>query len=242
MDLRALGLGFMFAVGALLATIVLAVPIFLRSLVRGARAFHPHGTVCHAEVTALDAVIGPRLAGRARVRLSGVAGGENAERPGVLGIAIQLGADQDLALATFEAFLKTSEGRRTTDVADYLGNQFASVAPWRVRGLGVIWFRLIPHPDAAVAKTGTRVERLDADVAAGRARFLLEAREAPGRDGPLLSRLAELRLIERMTDDDATFRMSMLRTGRGLIPTGFRNGIRAIVYPVSQLARRLRGG
>ena len=34
----------------------------------------------------------------------------------------------------------------------------------------------------------------------------------------------------------------MFRTGRGLTPTGFRNGVRAIVYPVSQFARGLRGG
>jgi hypothetical protein len=34
----------------------------------------------------------------------------------------------------------------------------------------------------------------------------------------------------------------MLRTARGLVPTGFRNGIRLVAYPVSQLARRLRGG
>jgi hypothetical protein len=240
--LRTIGLSLLFLVGALIAVIFLSILIFLRSLIRGARAFHPHGTVCRAEVTALDDVVGPRLAGPARVRLSSATEDENSPNPSILGMAIKLGTDQDLPVATFESFLKSGEATKNTNVADYLGNQYASVSPWRVRGLGVIWFRAIPHPDANTPKTGTRVERLDADIAASRAKFILEAREAPGPDGAVRSRLVELRLTERLPDDDPKFQISMFRTGRGLVPTGFRNGIRAIVYPVSQFARRLRGG
>jgi hypothetical protein len=240
--MRSIGLGLRFALGALLALVFAAIPIFLRSLIRGARSFHPRGTVCRAELTALDDVVGPRLAGSARVRLSSATADENSPSPSILGMAIKLGTDQDLAVATFESFTKASEGTKHTNVADYLGNQFASVAPWRARGLGVIWLRAIPDPAASAAKTGTRVERLDADIAAGRAKFVLEAREAPGPDGAVRSRVAELRLIERLTDDDPKFQVSMFRTGRGVVPTGFRNGVRAIVYPVSQFARGLRGG
>ncbi len=240
--LRAIGLGVLFAIGALIAIVFISVPIFVRSLIRGARAFHPRGTVCIAEVIALDDVVGPRLAGAARVRLSSATADESSLSPSILGMAIKLGTDQDLPVATFEAFTKSAEGTKNTNVADYLANEFASVAPWRVRGLGVIWFRAVPHPDATTPKSGNRVERLDADIAAGRARFILEAREAPGPAGGVRSRVAELRLTERVPDDDPAFQISMFRTGRGLVPTGFRNGIRAIVYPVSQLARRVRGG
>ncbi len=236
--MRVAGLWLLFALGALTG-MLLAIFIFFRSLLRGARAFHPYGTQCSAELTALDDIVGPRLAGSARVRLSSSTEVENSPNPSILGMAIKLGADQDLPLATFESFLKSAEGTKNTNVADYLGNQFASVTPWRVRGLGVVWFRAIPA--ATIATTGTRVERLEADIAAGRARFVLEAREAPGPDGALRARLAELVLTARLPDDDPAFRISMFRTGRGLVPTGFRNGIRAIVYPVSQLARRLRG-
>lgn len=240
--MRTIGLGLLFVVGVLIAIVFVAIPIFLRSLIRGARAFHPRGTVCRVEVVALDDVVGPRLAGAARVRLSSATTDENSLSPSILGMGIKLGTDQDLAVATFESFLETSAATRRTDVADYFGNQFASVAPWRARDLGVVWLRAMPEPAARPATTGTRVERLDADIAAGRATFILEAREAPGPDAPLRSRLAELRLVERLPDDDPTFRISMFRTGRGIAPTGFRNGVRAIVYPVSQLARRLRGG
>jgi hypothetical protein len=241
MTMRALGLGLLFVVGFVIAAVFIALPIFVRSLLRGARAFHPRGTVCLAEVTALDDVIGQRLAGAARVRLSSATADENSPDPSILGMAIKFGTDQDLPVATFESFLKSSEATKTTNVADYLGNQYASVSPWRVRGLGIVWFRALPHQEAS-AKTGTRVERLDADIAAGRARFILEAREAPGPDGAVRSRLAELRLTERLAADDPAFRISMFRTGRGIAPTGFRNGVRAVAYPTSQLARRIRGG
>jgi hypothetical protein len=153
-------------------------------------------------------------------------------------MAIEIGGDQDLPLATFESFLHASEATRATNVADYLANQYASVTPWRVDG-AIVWFRALPalQPET----TGTRVERLDAAIAAGRATFTLETRAAPGPDAPLRARIAELRLTARHPADDAAFRISMLRTARGLVPTGFRNGVRLVAYPVSQLARRLRG-
>ena len=235
--MRTIGLGLLFAIGVLIACVFVALPIFIRSLWRGARSFHPRGTVCRAELVALDG--GSRLVGPAMVRFSGATADENSPDPSILGMAIKMGSDQDLPVATFESFVKTAEGRRNTNVADYLANQYASVAPWRVQGLGVIWFRAIPAAQPA-DKTGTRVERLGADIAADRARFTLEAREAPGADSKVIGTLAELRLVERLPDDDQ-FKISMFRTGRGLVPTGFRNGVRAIVYPVSQLARRLRG-
>lgn len=240
--MRSFFLALLFGVGVLIALVFLSIPIFLRSLFRGARAFHPRGTVCRAEVTALDDVVGSALAGPARVRLSSATADENSPSPSILGMAIKVGSDQDLAVATFESFTKAGEGTKHTDVADYLGNQFASVAPWRVRGLGVTWLRAIPDPAAHTPKTGTRVERLDADIAAGRAKFVLEAREAPGPDGAVRSRLVEVRLVERLAEDDPKFQISMFRNGRGVVPTGFRNGVRAIVYPVSELARGLRGG
>jgi hypothetical protein len=56
------------------------------------------------------------------------------------------------------------------------------------------------------------------------------------------AKLATLRLTQVLREDDPAFRISMFRTAGGLAPTGFRNGVRAVVYPVSQLARHLRGG
>jgi hypothetical protein len=236
---RAALLSLSFALAMLVASVLVAPVIFFRSLIRGARSFHPRGTICRAEVIALDDVVGPRLAGDALVRLSGVSAPENAPDQTVCGMAIKFGTDQDLALATFEGFLHVAAGVKNTNVADYLANQFASATPWRTRGLGVVWLRAMPP--ATSATTGTRTERLDADIAAKRAVFVLEARTTAGANGPLRSRIAEIRLVERLAVDDPSFRISMFRTKRGIVPTGFRNGVRAIAYPVSQLGRRLRG-
>lgn len=240
--MRAIGLGLLFVLGYLVG-LVIAPFIFLSTLFKARRAFHPSGTTCRAEVTALDTVVGPRLDGAARVRYSGATANENSPSPNILGMSIKFGTDQDLPIATFESFFKAGDGRKNTDIADYLKNQYASVSPWRVRGLGIVWFRAIPNQAAKdAAKSGTRVERLAADIAAGRASFTLEARRRPFPDGELIAKLAEITLVEKLPEDDRMHRMSMFRTGRGLVPTGFRNGIRAIVYPTSQLGRRLRGG
>jgi hypothetical protein len=240
--MRVLGLALLFLLGALVG-LVLAPFIFLKTFIQGKRAFHPSGSTCRAEVTALDTVVGPRLDGAARVRYSGATANENSPTRTIVGMSIKFGTDQDLPIASFESFFKAKDGTAKTDIDDYMKNQYASVTPWRCKGLGVVWFRAIPHPDAvAAAKSGTRTERLEADIAAGRASFTLEARRRPFPDGELIAKLAEIKLVERFTDDDRNHRMSMFRTGRGLVPTGFRNGIRAIVYPTSQLGRRLRGG
>ncbi|HET9987448.1 MAG TPA: hypothetical protein VFQ65_02990 [Kofleriaceae bacterium] len=236
---RAFGLRIVFVIGMVIAAVMLALPIFIRSLLRGARSFHPRGTVCRADVVALDPDVGARLAGSARVRLSGSTGDENSTDQTVLGMAIALPA-QDLPLATFEAFVKLADATKHTNVADYLANEFASVSPWRVRGLGIVWLRAVPSAPAP-ALSGTRVERLDARIAAGQATFVLEARDAPGPNAAVRARLAELRLVERLPDDPR-FAISMFHTGAGFVPTGMRNGIRAVVYPVSRLARHLRGG
>ena len=239
--LRVIGLGFLFVIGVL-AAIVVSIYIFFRSLFRKRRAFHAYGSVCRAEITAIDDVLGPRLAGTARIRFSSSTAAENSPDASIIGMAIKIEDEQDIVVASFESFMKVNEATKNTNIADYMGNQYGSVAPWRMPGLGPVWFRAIPNPDASTPKTGTRTERLEADIAANRASFVLEARDGPGPDDAVLARLATLTLTERLPTDDDNFKISMFHTGRDIKPTGFRNGIRVVVYPVSQFARRLRGG
>ncbi len=135
---------------------------------------------------------------------------------------------------------RPNEATRTTNVADYLANEYASVAPWRFVGVGIAWLRLVPD---------ARGQRAEDRPARARRRHRGRPRDvhprgpqAPNPDGAVRSRLVELRLVERLAEDEPNFQISMFRTGRGIVPTGFRNGIRSIVYPVSQFARGLRGG
>ncbi len=239
--LRTIGLSLLFVAG-ILAALIVSIYIFFRSLYRARRAFHAYGSVCTAQITALDETVGPRLAGTARVRFSSSTAAENSPDASIIGLAIKIEDQQDIVVATFESFMKVNEATKNTDITDYMRNQYGSVAPWRVPTLGPIWFRAIPDPASNTPKTGSRTERLEADIAADRAKFVIEARTGPGPNDAVIKPLAELRLLERLPDDDRNFKISMFNTGRGIKPTGFRNGVRVVVYPVSQLARRLRGG
>jgi hypothetical protein len=111
------------------------------------------------------------------------------------------------------------------------------VTPWWVTTLGPVLLRLVPPPPQPADRGADRLARLDADLAAGRARFDLAV-----DTGTTERVIAELQLVERIAIDDRRLRASMFRQGRGVRPLGLRNGIRATVYPLSQVARRLRGG
>jgi hypothetical protein len=97
--------------------------------------------------------------------------------------------------------------------------------------------RLVPPPPAAADRGSDRLARLDADLATGRAGFTLMVGTGSGELA-----LADVQLTERVDIDGRRLHESMFRHGRGVRPLGLRNGIRATVYPMSQAARRLRGG
>lgn len=240
------GLVVLFVIGALIGVVVGAVVFFI-SLYRGARAVHAEGVVCRAELVACDSVVGPRLAGPALVRLSGAFEGPATTGTDVLGLDIRMQrtadrdgrvGDQDLLLGTFESFLTAKRDRAKTNTRDYLANEYSTVTPWWVMGQGPATLRLTAvHPPAPVERGADRIARLDADLGADRARMLLSVHR-----GDTATIVAELRLVERLAADARTLRASMFRQGRALRPLGLRNGIRSTVYPLSQLARGLRGG
>src|SRR5690606_21429388 len=100
----------------------------------------------------------------------------------------------------------------------------------------VVPLRVVAGEVGAREPGATRRARLEADIAAGRAALTLEVAGSAPRP------LARIHLLELLADDGRALRLSMARTGRGLIPVGLLGGIRALVYPASQLGRRLRGG
>lgn len=234
----------LFVLGMAVGIVVGAV-VFAVSLWRAARAVHAEGVVCRAELVAHDPAAA-QLAGPALVRLSGALEGQTTTGSDVLGLDIRMQrparddaahGDQDLLLGTFESFLTASRDRARTNAGDYLGNAYSTVTPWLLTRHGPVVLRLVAPPPAAAERGSNRLARLDADLAAGRARFALTI-----GTGDRSVALGELRLIERLAIDDRALRTSMFRQGRGVRPLGLRNGIRATAYPMSQLARRLRGG
>jgi hypothetical protein len=206
---------------------------------------HAEGVVCRARLTSrhptADLLTGPAL-----VRLSGALESQATTGTDVLGIALRLQpvakddatyGDQDLLLGTFESFLTVARDRARTDAGDYLANRYSTVTPWWLTGHGPVILRLVPPPPAAADRGSDRLARLDADLATGRAGFTLMVGTGSGELA-----LADVQLTERVDIDGRRLHESMFRHGRGVRPLGLRNGIRATVYPMSQAARRLRGG
>jgi hypothetical protein len=164
--------------------------------------------------------------------------------------------DQDVLLGTFEAFHTAARDRARTNAGDYLANHYSTVTPWWVLGVGPSTLRLRPAhgvsdrrdgdgapaeasgPDASASPANaaaSRLQRLDTAIAAGRAAFIMSLDR-----GKSSTEIAELRLTAASSLEGRLLRASMFRTRRKLLPVGFRNGIRATLYPLSQLGRRLR--
>lgn len=233
--IAALGLA-RFVLGAMVG-VPIAVIVFAVSLVRGARAVHAEGVVLRATVDSTFS----SLSGPALVRLSGAFTPGHATSADVLGLAIRWQAtpsddpavgDQDLWLATFESFTTAGRDRAATDPHDFLANHYSTVTPWWLPGRGAVTLRLLPS--TTPAEGADRLARLDARLPA----TLTLAVGSRANPEPI----GELALHHRLAVDDRGFRTSPRRHGRGLVPLGLRNGIRAVVYPASQAARRLRGG
>jgi hypothetical protein len=197
--------------------------------------------ICRAEVIAKDSIVGPLLAGPALVRFSGALHNDGSPDQDILGLEIRMQreassdvrvGDQDLLLASFERFRELGNAKQSTNVTDYLANTYSTVTRWLVPGIGPAVLRCRPA-GPRIASTSHRNAQLDADIAADRARMLLCVDQ---------NEVAEIRILDRLADDLRTLRTSMSRHGRGVRAVGLRNGIRVTVYPLSQLARRLRRG
>jgi hypothetical protein len=231
-----------------------AAPVFgLVSFARRARTFHPRGPTFHAAAARHVAApselheLADRLAGPALVRFSGALW-KNAEgRLDVLGCAVRLRRDarataepcdddQDLLFATIRRPWSMPLAPFTTDVRDYLANDYFAVSPFDV-GLGRrVYLRLRPA-HRSTETNGTRSERLAREVEHGRARLTLEVADGPfGPWSPVLALV-----LERVAAvDGEALRFRPFRQGRGVRPRGFVHALRLGVYAVSQRARPSR--
>jgi hypothetical protein len=220
---------------------------------RHARLFHPEGVTYRAEVRELIpreslTPLATRLVGPALVRLSSALWRGQREWPDILGLAVRLRSeerlteepspgDQDLLFATLRSPWTLGLAPLSTDTHDWLENDYYAVSPFHVAGLGRAKLRITAS--RADAPGHTRVERLEAALQAGKARFTLEVfprrGEAAGRWYPI----AELHLLELVSLNPATLRFWPYRNGRGITPVGFIHALRIPTYRQSQEARAL---
>jgi hypothetical protein len=229
-------------------------PIFgLVSLARRARTFHPRGETLHALVTGHAGApaelhaLAERLVGHALVRFSGALWKDAPSVPDVLGCAVRLcrgrsesakpaADDQDLLFATIRRPWTMPLSPFTTDVRDYLANDYFAVSPFDVGLPSRFYLRL--HPARPCSdRHGTRTARLLRQVAMGQAELSLEVSRGPfGPWSPLLVVSLEV----PASIDDQELRFSPFHEGRGVRPRGFVHGLRLGVYSFSQWSRPSR--
>lgn len=216
--------------------------------IRHARFLHPEGVLYAARVEPLvnegpRGLLAHRLAGPALVRLSG-AWWKHLELPDVLGLAIRFRQfepstraepdDQDLLLATIRQPATTLLAPATTEQHDYLANDYYAVSPFEVDDVGRARFRAVAVP---VQETGeSREEKLEGAVWARRAELQLEV-QLPGTRG--YQPLARVALVERLNLDQGAMAFDPYRSGRGIHPVGFVQGLRRLTYALARLGRGL---
>ncbi|MDI1475804.1 hypothetical protein [Polyangium sp. y55x31] len=238
------------------------------SLLRRARLFHPDGVLFRADVRPLarEGAVGElaqRLAGPALVRLSSAWWRHEKELPDALGIAVRFcgrmptatsveasARDQDLLFATFQHIWSLPFAPLTTNVHDFLGNQYHAILPFYVLGLGRVKFRLMPSRQRQHDTHGSRRERLERAVAAGNAVLRLEVAQVGAIGARLRSpeqilrmsrwqAVAVIDLEERSLVDQEALSFTPFHAGRGIMPIGPFQMMRAATYAASRTGRKV---
>jgi hypothetical protein len=218
------------------------------SELRHARLFHPRGVTLLARAFPVSAsgpyhAAGARLAGGVLVRFSS-GWWKRHEWPDVLGCALRFtkanppsarpdAGDQDLLLATIRHPLTTVLAPLTTNVKDYLANDYFGVSPFRVDPLGEVTLRLVPERRPSMGHT--RDARLLFAMLNRTVRMVLEAR--PRHHGASYEAVAIVELLEPFGLKDEVLRFDPFQTDRGFEPVGFVHHLRVAAYKASQLAR-----
>lgn len=226
-------------------------PMFaLTSRVRRARTFHPRGLTFLATVAESPDVprelssLATRLAGSALVRFSGALWKSAEGVPDVLGCAVRLQReqrekaipaddDQDLLFATIRRPWTMPLAPFSTNVHDYLANDYFAVSPFDAGLARPVYLRLHPEGRSADGE-GSRLDRLTREVERGGARLRLDVSDRPfGPWTPVVTLV-----LERLARvDDEALRFLPFRAGRGVQPRGLVHAMRIGVYRLSQRAR-----
>jgi hypothetical protein len=121
-----------------------------------------------------------------------------------------------------------------TNVHDFMANDYQAVLPFAVEDIGRAKFRLVPM--RLPAEPGKRAEKLEARIDAGTAIFRLEMKQLKLR--AKWKEIASVELREPTIVDQQALAFNPFRSGRGIVPVGPTQMIRAAIYPASVLGRR----
>ena len=216
---------------------------------RGSRMFHPVGYTFAGRIEPVIGghfdLLGPRLDGRALVRVSGALWKDEREWLDVLGVALRIRAghgkdlgdraehgDQDLLFATMRSPATMLLAPLATDGSTFLQHYWA-VTPFDAPPVGRIELRLVPIGTANIG--GARIGRLREAVRRGQAGWWLEARKTMSLGW---HPVAQIWLEREHAVDQAELAFDPFRAGGNFTPTGLVQSIRKAVYAVAQRTRR----
>jgi hypothetical protein len=210
---------------------------------RGARAFHPFGTIQHGGISPAGVgaarALGERLSGHALLRFSTAFWNNDREWPDGLGLAIRFrgargdsplprAGDQDLLFNTARSVAGLWLMPFITDVHDFLANDYYALGEFDIAGVGRSYLRVVAARPPAVGDT--RDARLFAAIREGQARLRIELMRADGRAWEPCA-VIQIRGPVMLPLDDEELRFSPFRTGRDIVPRGFLHATRRAVYP-----------
>lgn len=204
---------------------------------RRARTFHPRGLIHRVDVRVDTKVANDlreaatRLAGTGFVRLSS-AWWKTGEKPDLLGVGIRIGGDQDLLFATARSLVTLLPATLTTDVHDFLGNDYFAMAPFELEGVGRVKMMLRSRGKSPEGRD--REQRLRAAIDAGQAGFELMISR-----GGAYEPFVHVWLGEPLELDEEKLKLTPENAGRGLRPVGFVNAARRVAYDASRRARAI---
>lgn len=222
---------------------VVAPAFGLATAMRRGRTLHPRGELFRGRASPDPAVPGKdrplaeRLSGDVLVRLSDALSKHGARWPDVLGCAIRFGADQDVLLATIKRPWTMPFAIFTTEVHDFLANDYFAITRFETPFHESAWFRVHPANAARDGRMSNAEERhraLAATVARGDGVLLFSIGDsARGPWRPLLRIV-----LEEQVPDPPGLAFDPFRAGRGVVPRGFVHAMRRGAYDVAQLTRR----
>lgn len=215
--------------------------------VRHSRMFHPDGVVLKTRVesVATDPALlklAERLEGPALARLSSAWWKAEKEWMDALGFALRFRSteevgvdthegDQDLLFATIRTPWTVLAAALTTQVHDFLANDYYAVSPFKVEGVGRVRWRLVSARPTVHGER--RLEKLRDAVRNGTAVFTLECKRA----GRAYEPLARVKLEEEVQLDQRRLRFNPFLCGRQIVPASFVHRLRPGAYAGSQKTR-----
>lgn len=219
---------------------------------RHARALHAEGLCLQAEVVPVRTdppftEVAERLAGPALVRLSTATWRGGREWPDILGASVRFRRDarlteqaapedQDVLFSTAKHVLTLAPAVLSTRVHDWLENDYFSLAPFTVPGLGLTKLRLT-SPHDGVRRHGSRVQRLREALSEGQAVLTFEAWPLEHGLPHTWTPLAQIHLRSEVQLDPERLRFNPFHEGLGIVPRGFLNALRRPIYQQSQAGR-----